>query len=73
MDVRPTWTECDEAGDYVMPNVLSLRDLVSRPENMDETVPHRCSSRAPDFTYYKGSVVIYQLWVGLIFLISFQK
>ena len=40
MDGRPTWTYCDEAGDYVVPNVLSPRDLVSRPDNMDETVPH---------------------------------
>ena len=23
MDGRPTWTDCDEAGDYVVPNVLS--------------------------------------------------
>ena len=23
-----------------MPNVFSPRDLVSRPDNMDETVPH---------------------------------
>ena len=37
---RPTWTDCDEAGDYVVPNVLSPRDLVFRPDNMDETVPH---------------------------------
>ena len=37
---RPTWTDCDEAGDYVVPNVLSPRDLVSRTDNMDETVPH---------------------------------
>ena len=29
-----------EAGDYVVPNVLSPRDLVSRPDNMDETVSH---------------------------------
>ena len=36
---RPTWTDCDEAGDYLVPNVLSPRDLVSRPDNMDETVP----------------------------------
>ena len=28
MDGRPTWTDCDEAGDYVVPNVLSPRDLV---------------------------------------------
>ena len=37
---RPTWTDFDEAGDYVVPNVLSPRDLVFRPDNMDETVPH---------------------------------
>ena len=36
MDGRPTWTDCDEAGDYVVPNVLSPRDLVSRPDIMDE-------------------------------------
>ena len=40
MDGRPTWTDCDEAGDYVVPNVLSPMDLVSRPDIMDETVPH---------------------------------
>ena len=41
MDGRPTWTDCYEAGDYVVPNVLSPRDLVFRPDNMDETVPHK--------------------------------
>ena len=40
MDVRLTLTDCDEAGDYVVPNVLSPRDLVSRPYNMDKTVLH---------------------------------
>ena len=30
----------DEAGDYVVPNVLNPRDLVSKPDNMDETVLH---------------------------------
>ena len=40
MDGRPPWKDCDEAGDYVVLNVLSLRDLVSRPDNIDETVPH---------------------------------
>ena len=40
MDGRPPWTDCDEAGDYVVPNVLSPRDLVFRPDNMDETVLH---------------------------------
>ena len=36
----PAWTDCDKAGDYVVPNLLSQRDLVSRPDNMEETVPH---------------------------------
>ena len=27
-----------------MPNVLSQRDLVFRPDNMDETVPHTLSN-----------------------------
>ena len=45
MDGRPTWTDCDEAGDYVVPNVLSPRDLVFSPDNMDETVPHTHVSR----------------------------
>ena len=40
MDVRMTWTDCDEAGDYVVPNVLSSRDIGSRPDNMVETVLH---------------------------------
>ena len=40
MDGRPIRTDCDEAGDYVVPNVLSPRDLVFRSDNMDETVPH---------------------------------
>ena len=40
MDLRLTWTYCDETGDYVVPNVLSPRDLVSRPDNIDETVLH---------------------------------
>ena len=40
VDGRPTWTDCDEAGDYIVPNVLSPRDLVFRPDNKDETVPH---------------------------------
>ena len=33
-----TRTNCDEAGDYVVPKVLSPRDLFSGPDNMDETV-----------------------------------
>ena len=33
MDGQPNWTDCDEAGDDVVPNVLSPRDLVSRPRD----------------------------------------
>ena len=46
MDGRLIWTDCDEAGYYVVPNVLSPRDLpvVSSPDNMDETVPHTIPS-----------------------------
>ena len=40
MDGRPAWIDCDEAGDYVVHNVSRQRDLVSRTDNMDETVPH---------------------------------
>ena len=46
MDGRPTWTDCDEAGDYAVLNVLSPRDLVFRPDNIDETVPHTCAGRS---------------------------
>ena len=31
-DKRLTRTDCDKAGDYVVPNVLSPRDLVFRPD-----------------------------------------
>ena len=40
MDVQLTWTDCNETGDSVVLNVLSPRDLVSRPDNMDKTVLH---------------------------------
>ena len=40
MNVRLTWTDSGEAGDYVVPNLFSPRDLVSRPDNMDEAVLH---------------------------------
>ena len=38
MDERLARTNCDEAGDYVVPNVLSPRDLNSGPDSMDGTV-----------------------------------
>ena len=37
-------TNCDKARDYVVPNVLNPRDLVSRPDNMDETILSSSSS-----------------------------
>ena len=40
MGVRLAWTDCDEARDYVVPYVLSPRDLVFRPDNMDEIILH---------------------------------
>ena len=56
MDGRPTLTDCDEAGDYVVPNVLSPRDLVFRPDNMDETVPHTQISFAVTFVFVTRKV-----------------
>ena len=44
MDGRLPLTNCDEAGDYVVPNVLSPRNLVSRRDKMDETVLSSSSS-----------------------------
>ena len=40
MGVRLTWTDCAEDGNYVVLNVLSPRDLLSKLDNMDETVLH---------------------------------
>ena len=64
MDGRPIWTDCDEAGDYVVPNVLSPRDLVFRPDNMDETVSHThmlllglCYAYGSLFVLSKGSSI----------------
>ena len=57
MDGRPTWTDCDEAGDYVVPNVLSPRDLVFRPDNMDETVPHINRHRSYGIAKYLNRVL----------------
>ena len=37
MDGRPIRTNCDEAGNYVVPYVIGPRDLVARPDNIDET------------------------------------
>ena len=48
MEGRPTWTDCDAAGDYVVPNVLSQRGLVSRPDNMGKTVQNTCENKGVD-------------------------
>ena len=71
MDGRPTWTDCDEAGDYVVPNVLSPRDLVSRPDIMDETVPHtRSKSTFSHATiYFSGSLCHKLFFFGVIFIL----
>ena len=61
MDGRPTGTDCDEAGDYVVPNVLSPRDLVFRPDNMDETVSH---TFVVQFVLRLRRVRIYTLVIG---------
>ena len=46
MEVRHTWTDRDEAGDYGVPNVLSPRDLVSRPENGRNCTTHTQSKNS---------------------------
>ena len=38
MGIRLTWTDCDEARNYAVSFMLSPMDLVSRPDDMDETV-----------------------------------
>ena len=40
MNGQPTRTDFNEAEDYFVPNVCSPRDLLARPDNIDETVPH---------------------------------
>ena len=52
MDGRSTRTDCDETGDCVVPNVLSPRDLVFRPGNTDETVPHTHVNKQIDLQSY---------------------
>ena len=59
MDGRPTWTDCDEAGDYVVPNVLSPRDLVFRPDNMDETVPHKLRMTIHSTSSFFSEIVLF--------------
>ena len=62
MDGRPTWTDCDEAGDYVVPNVLSPRDLVFRPDNMDETVAHTYMVKTLKNLLKNGRADFHETW-----------
>ena len=57
MDGRPTWTDCDEAGDFVVPNVLSPRDLFFRSDNMDESVPHTLNGLQRGTLVMRGTVL----------------
>ena len=68
-----TWTDCDEAGDYVVPNVLSPRDLVSRPDNMDETVLHTYFPTISFCGYFRrsradNSKVSGSIWPKFVFM-----
>ena len=56
VEPRKRWTDdrlgrTDEAEDYFVPNVLSPRDLVFRPDNMDKTVPHNYKQCRPKHFY----------------------
>ena len=73
MDGRQTWTDCDEAGDYVVPNVLSPRDLVFRPDNMDETVPHTHNCYQPLRIPFKHSWFFYWKWANIIATASYLR
>ena len=64
MDVRLTWTDWDKAGDYVVSDVLSPRDLVSRPDNMDETVLHTYKALDNDSRFAHLDLFLVYLPVG---------
>ena len=49
------------AGDYVVPNVPSPRDLVSRPDNMDETVLSSYHYASSKLLYHVGLYSFYVL------------
>ena len=67
MDGRPTWTDCDEAGDYFVPNVLSPRDLVLRPDNMNETVPRTLIPNILDHIFIPPVYEVYRGYIVLLF------
>ena len=57
-DKRLTRTYCDEAGDYVVPNVLSPRDLVFKPDlpHINWTIISRSNWLMPDFHHNKSKI-----------------
>ena len=50
-----------------MPNVLSPRDLLFRPDNMDETVPHTHTKCSVDVNFQ--NLEFYQFLPDLIIII----
>ena len=67
MDVRLAWTDCGETGDYVVPNLLSPRDLVSRTEKMEETVKSNYFERVVLHTHTRSSAFPFPSHIRIIF------
>ena len=63
-----TWTDCDEAGDYVVPNVLSPRDLVFRPD-IGHKLYHHLNHAISHPTPKMGRIIIsgYKIMTGTLF------
>ena len=70
-----TKTDCDEAGDYVVPNVLSSRDLVFRPD-IGHKLYHHHVMRKSVLRWFRsgmselGSLEISEMVTGCIILSS---
>ena len=69
MDGRPTWTDCDDAGDYVVPNVLSPRDLVPRPDKW--TKLYHTHTHSNDSLSHRSFLLV--LFYCLIFTFSLHS
>ena len=68
-----TRTECDEAGDYVVPNVFSPRDLVFRPDIGHKLYHHQDGDHCPFrylFIVYPSSRLL--IWCGHLYQDTFQ-
>ena len=64
MDGRPTWTDCDEAGDYVVPNVLSPRDLVFRPDTWTKLYHTKPIDIPTNIVHDRQNRLIYQSYLS---------